>query len=295
MAEMPLEPRRTRRYVPSLYVLIALGLFSPCTIAATEWVYVAKILDDDDKGIIVRKDGNGYQIEKGAGCLSFWRYEGKQVLISSPGLFLGVGSRLLLPEAGQECRIWDSEDLGTWSSLQGGAAESASRQIPTGDKSRNALILQLALRAVGLDVGPPDGVLGPRTLSALRQFQRANGLAENETLDAPTAIRLSEQIRSKYPDNLRAMELALALLNVARGATGTNTGSGSSCEGGHWISSVSGGGEIVVLEDKSVWQVDAIDRVDSGLWLVTEEIVICGGSTMINTDTGDRVTVTRLK
>ena len=137
-------------------------------------------------------------------------------------------------------------------------------------------------------------MLGPRTLSALRQFQRANGLAENEIADAPTAIRLSEQIRSKYPDNLRAMELALALLNVARGTTGTSTGSGSSCEDGHWIFSVSGGGEIVVLEDRSVWQVDAIDRIDSGLWLVTEEIVICG-STMINTDIGDRVTATRLK
>lgn len=29
-------------------------------------------------------------IEKGVGCLSLWRYEGKIVLITSSGIFLGV-------------------------------------------------------------------------------------------------------------------------------------------------------------------------------------------------------------
>ena len=40
--------------------------------ARTEWVTVAKVLDGDGKGIIVRKNGDSFLIEKGVGCLSFW-------------------------------------------------------------------------------------------------------------------------------------------------------------------------------------------------------------------------------
>jgi hypothetical protein len=86
--------------------------------AKSEWVYVAKVLDDDDKGIIVRRNGDAYIIEKGVGCISFWRYENKNILISSPGLFLGVGSALILPEQGQQCRIWDSSGLESWPTTQ---------------------------------------------------------------------------------------------------------------------------------------------------------------------------------
>lgn len=74
-----------------------------------EYVRVEKV--QDDNLVIVRADGAMYLIEKGVGCLSAWRYEGKRVLILSPGMFLGVGSRLLLPDSDQECRIWDSEQL----------------------------------------------------------------------------------------------------------------------------------------------------------------------------------------
>ena len=66
----------------------------------------------DDNAIVVRENGDAYQIEKGVGCLSLWRFEGKAVLINSPGLFLGVGSELILPAADQKCRIWNSSSLG---------------------------------------------------------------------------------------------------------------------------------------------------------------------------------------
>lgn len=75
----------------------------------TEYVFVQKVMDD--KAVIVRSTGATYVIEKGVGCLSLWRYEGKRVIIGSPGLFLGVGSRLLIPDLGQECRIWDSKEI----------------------------------------------------------------------------------------------------------------------------------------------------------------------------------------
>lgn len=79
--------------------------------AGTEYVYVQKTIDD--QAIIVRRNGDAYLIEKGVGCLSLWRCEGKIVLIGSPGIFLGVGSQLLIPDLGQKRRIWNSEYLGS--------------------------------------------------------------------------------------------------------------------------------------------------------------------------------------
>jgi hypothetical protein len=56
-----------------------------------------------------------------------------------------------------------------------------------------------------------------------------------------------------------------------------------SCEDGHWIRSVSGGGEIAILDDGSVWEVNSSDRMDSALWTSSDEVVVCDGK-LINTD-----------
>jgi hypothetical protein len=172
-------------------------------LAAAEFVTVVKILSNDDHGIIVRSNGDAYQIEKGVGCLSFWRYEGKQVLVSSPGLFLGVGSELILPDDNQKCRIWDSKELGQWGGPSTEQPSKPSKRAPPKPASRN-------------------------------------------------------------------------------------------CIDGHWISSVSGNGQIVVLEDGTVWEIDAVDTIDTMLWLPTENVLICG-SRMINIRNGKAVRATRLK
>jgi len=71
--------------------------------------------------------------------------------------------------------------------------------------------------------------------------------------------------------------------------------SGSSgCESGHWVESVSGDGQIVKLEDGSIWQVDPVDAIDSMLWLPTTEIVVCDDK-LINTDDNESVEATRLR
>ncbi len=66
--------------------------------------------------------------------------------------------------------------------------------------------------------------------------------------------------------------------------------------GGHWISKVMDGGRYVKLEDGSLWEVSALDRIDSMLWLMTESIVIVENSSsvtypykLVNKDTGDVV------
>ena len=66
------------------------------------------------------------------------------------------------------------------------------------------------------------------------------------------------------------------------------------CQSGHWVESVSDDGEIIKLEDGSIWEVDAADAVDSALWLPTTEIVACDGK-LINTDDNEKVAATRIR
>ncbi len=74
---------------------------------------------------------------------------------------------------------------------------------------------------------------------------------------------------------------------VARG------GYAGSCESGHWIQDVIDGGRLIRLEDGSLWEVDAVDQVDSSLWLPVSNIVICDDK-LINTDDNESVSARQL-
>jgi hypothetical protein len=68
------------------------------------------------------------------------------------------------------------------------------------------------------------------------------------------------------------------------------------CESDHWIESVSDDGEIIKLEDGSIWEVVAGDSVTSSLWLPVTDVLVCEGKgKMINTDDNESVAVRRLK
>jgi hypothetical protein len=68
----------------------------------------------------------------------------------------------------------------------------------------------------------------------------------------------------------------------------------SGCEAGLWIDSVSSDGQIVKLDDGSIWEVDSIDTIDSSLWLPFSNIVVCGDR-LINTDDNETVSARRLR
>ena len=68
----------------------------------------------------------------------------------------------------------------------------------------------------------------------------------------------------------------------------------SGCESGHWVDSVSNDGQIVKLEDGSIWEVDAVDTIDSALWLPTTDIVACDDK-LINTEDNETVSATRIR
>jgi hypothetical protein len=84
-----------------------------------------------------------------------------------------------------------------------------------------------------------------------------------------------------------------AILAVALALAAFAAPAFAACEGGHWIKSVSSDGEIVVLEDGSIWQVDSLDTIDSALWLPTTNIVACDDK-LINTDDDETVEAVRI-
>jgi peptidoglycan hydrolase-like protein with peptidoglycan-binding domain len=61
----------------------------------------------------------------------------------------------------------------------------------------NVLGLQKALQKLGFEPGPMDGVLGPPTQAALKQFQQANGLAADGILTPQTQAALAKALQAR--------------------------------------------------------------------------------------------------
>jgi hypothetical protein len=66
------------------------------------------------------------------------------------------------------------------------------------------------------------------------------------------------------------------------------------CDKGHWVQAVSEDGEVVTLEDGTVWLVDALDRVDTALWPLTADIIVCDGQ-LFNAEDNESAVVRRVR
>ena len=66
------------------------------------------------------------------------------------------------------------------------------------------------------------------------------------------------------------------------------------CESGHWIQEVLSDGEVIKLEDGSLWEVDAGDQSTAALWLPVTDVVVCSGK-IINTEDNESIEARRLK
>lgn len=60
------------------------------------------------------------------------------------------------------------------------------------------------------------------------------------------------------------------------------------------MDSVTSDGQIVKLEDGSIWEVDLVDAIDSMLWLPTTDIIACDDK-LINTDDNETVSARRIR
>lgn len=63
-----------------------------------------------------------------------------------------------------------------------------------------------------------------------------------------------------------------------------------------YLTDKSDDGSILILADGSVWEVSAVDRIDSALWLPTEDIIIPDSEDcLINKDNGEKVDAQRIQ
>jgi len=81
---------------------------------------------------------------------------------------------------------------GSMPSASGGSmsGNSKSGTSMNGAGSEQVKSVQKALQDKGMDPGPIDGVMGPKTMAALRAFQKGQKLTESGQLDDQTREKL---------------------------------------------------------------------------------------------------------
>jgi hypothetical protein len=113
---------------------------------------------------------------------------------------MGNGDRATTPSRSASARsertasASRSSSRGTASTSASGRGASASTTAGVnGHDAQTVREVQQTLSQRGFDPGPIDGLWGPRTQAALRQFQQAQGMAASGTLDAATMSALDVQ------------------------------------------------------------------------------------------------------
>ena len=77
----------------------------------------------------------------------------------------------------------------TWAELASGVPQN--NRLAYNSTPNNVQQLQTQLKSMGFDPGKVDGVMGPRTKSAIKEFQKANGLTADGIVGPQTATVLS--------------------------------------------------------------------------------------------------------
>ncbi len=72
-------------------------------------------------------------------------------------------------------------------------AQAGSDDVDLSDR-RLVASVQKALRAVGFDPGPVDGLVGPRTQSAVRAYQEARGLPQDGVITKTLLASLAKEV-----------------------------------------------------------------------------------------------------
>lgn len=182
----------------TLSVIILALIFATAGVrGATEYVLVVKVFGD--KGIIERRNGEQWIIEKGVGALSFWRYEGKRAVIQYPGIFGGVGSALILPDVQQEARIWSAERIES-------GAPQFGMPAPQVNPSSDAKAIFDSLIFLGY-YDPKSADPQKRNIyAALAVFQKAHGIERLDDMTATKAALAAEIVRKTDELNRKAMQ-----------------------------------------------------------------------------------------
>lgn len=87
-----------------------------------------------------------------------------------------------------------SQPTNTQNTLTTPAAAAPTSTLKPGDTGRQVKVLQIALNALGFSVGKPDGDYGPKTQSAVEQFQSSRGLTTDGILGPATLAALTQAL-----------------------------------------------------------------------------------------------------
>gem|GEM_PF-7106210 len=128
----------------------------------------------------------------------------------------------------------------TWAAADAGSLGGASTHIPQSTSSLNATQVESAqnqLNALGFNSGSADGIAGPKTEAAVREFQRSNGLLATGKLDAATTTALSAPatVASAAPSNTNtwsATATALSAPATVNSAAPSNTNTWAAIDSG---------------------------------------------------------------
>lgn len=137
----------------------------------------------------------------------------------------------------------------------------------------------VALMVVGLSLGAAGQGVSQQQFDGLQQRVTA--------LEQRVAV-LERLIALVRPGGVPVGGGALPAQAVAR-AGGGYVGVG----GGHWVKQVIDSGRMLLLEDGSLWDIAALDRIDTVLWLPMTEITVLENPTgllpykLVNTDDGE--------
>ena len=83
--------------------------------------------------------------------------------------------------------------------IPGGSSASVDTSTPSGIRG-----LQTQLKRMGIDPGPVDGIMGPRTKAAVKEFQQQNGLAVDGIVGPQTSAVLAASGGSASPNRVPA-------------------------------------------------------------------------------------------
>jgi len=96
--------------------------------------------------------------------------------------------------------------------------------LKTGSKDPAVRDLQDALKALGYDPGPLDGVFGAKTENAVKKFQQAREIAADGVVGRVTWINIDEADQSHPVLRVGSIGLPVRRLQSRMSAVGFNTG-----------------------------------------------------------------------
>ena len=124
-----------------------------------------------------------------------------------------------------------SKDMKKSGSMKSSKDSKSGGGMARGGNAEQVKAVQQALKDKGVDPGPVDGRMGPKTSSALREFQKKEGLKASGHLDAETATKLGVEAKSSDAATPTTPSASPATGSNAPSATGSTGATGSSATG----------------------------------------------------------------